>query len=83
MNTTADLLTYLGANGISIRNDSTGAIQLPNGDTAFVWERTKDGQQKVTVKHPPKGGRAQSYYQTFTSRERALKGILSHRKIGA
>lgn len=72
--TETDILSFLAANGVQVSYQSTGAIRLPNGDTAFVTE--KDG--KITIKHPPRGGRAQTYYQKFTSRERALKAILAY-----
>ncbi len=71
---TKGLLNYLVINGVQASQTSTGAIRLPNGDVAFVSE--KDG--KIVIAHPPKGGRAQTYYQRFTSRERALKAVLAH-----
>lgn len=80
MNMTADLLDFLANNGVTVSNHGTGAIRLPNGDVAHVWERLTDKGTKITVKHGPKGGRAQSYYQNFTDRTRALNGILTHKR---
>jgi len=67
----AALLDYLAANGVEIRYAPTGAIGLPNGRTAFVWERNG----KIVVSHPPHGGLPETTYQRFKTRERALQAI--------
>jgi hypothetical protein len=72
-NTTEGLRAYLAEHGFASRD--TGAVRIGN-ETVFVKERTDaDGNVEVTLSHPPKGGRAQTYHQRLGSRDRALKEL--------
>lgn len=73
--TTAQFVEYLEANGIEIPR-SRASVRIIGHQTASVRERTDAaGNVEITISHPPTGGRAQTYHQRFTSRERALKDL--------
>lgn len=70
--TTDALLPYLAEHGFVGSRGNPRAIRVA-GDMVFVKERTDSGGNvEVTLSHPPKGGRAQTYHQRLGSRPRAL-----------
>lgn len=73
LNRSDDVLSFLKEHGVEFVSPANpNAIRLPNGDTAFVTEPTWG---KLVLRHPPKGGRAQSSYQRFASRGNLLLAI--------
>lgn len=70
--TTRDLIAYLLTLGFVVRD--TGAVRITDAATgaSCVVFVTMSPSKVITLAHPPKGGRAQTYRQRFRSIDRAV-----------
>jgi hypothetical protein len=81
--TTDQLLAFLAEHGFVGARANPRSLRVGD-DIVFVKERSDDsGSVEITLSHPPKGGRAQTYHQRFSARSRALTELKRAAELAA